>query len=72
MWILEWGDATNQVSGQWNHEEHDNSEKALEAAKTKTGMKLIAHAIYSPPGALWMSGKELQNAIKTDGAASEV
>jgi hypothetical protein len=28
MWILEWGDATNQTSGQWNHEEHDSSEKA--------------------------------------------
>jgi hypothetical protein len=29
MWILEWGDATNQVNGQWNHEEHESSETAL-------------------------------------------
>jgi hypothetical protein len=47
MWILEWGDSTNQSSGQWNHEEHDSSDKAFDAAKTKIGMGLVAHAIHS-------------------------
>lgn len=70
MWVLEWGDATNQVNGQWNHEEHDRSEKALDAAKMKIGMGLIAHAIHSEAGVLWMSGEELLDAVKADEAAS--
>ena len=70
MWILEWGDSTNQVSGQWNHEEHDSSEKALDAAKTKIGMGLRANAIHSEAGVLWMSGEELLDAVKADEAAS--
>ena len=71
MWVLEWGDATNQVSGQWNHEEHDSSEKALDAAKTKIGMGLRAHAIRSSAGEVWMSGEQLKDAVKSDEAASE-
>ncbi|MBY0256346.1 hypothetical protein [Methylobacterium sp.] len=64
MWILEWGDSTNQVSGQWNHEEHDSSEKTLDAANTKIGMGLIAHAIHSKAGVLWMSSEELLEAAE--------
>lgn len=64
MWILEWGDATNQVNGQWNHEEHESSETALDAAKTKIGMGLIAHAIHSEAGVLWMSSEELLTAAE--------
>jgi hypothetical protein len=71
MWILEWGDATNQTSGQWNHEEHDSSEKALDAAKTKIGMGLIAHAIHSEAGVLWMSAEELLDAIEVDEPATQ-
>ena len=71
MWVLEWGDATNQVGGQWSHEEHDSSEKALDAAKTKIGMGLRVHAIYSPPGALWMSAEQLKDAVEADKAASQ-
>lgn len=68
MWILEWGDATNQVSGRWNHEEHNSSEKALDAAKMKVAMKLIAHAIHSPAGVLWMGSEELRDAVTADEA----
>lgn len=71
MWVLEWGDATNQTSGQWNHEEHDSSEKALDAAKTKIGMGLIAHAIHSEAGVLWMSAEELLDAIEVDEPATQ-
>jgi len=71
MWILEWGDATNQTSGQWNHEEHDSSEKALDAAKTKIGMGLISHAIHSEAGVLWMSAEELLDAIEVDEPATQ-
>lgn len=67
MWILEWGDATNQVTGQWNHEEHNTAEKALDAAKTKMGMGLRAHAIHSPAGDLWMS----HEALAAEGKPSE-
>jgi hypothetical protein len=66
MWILEWGNSTNQVSGQWNHEEHESSEKALDAAKTKTGMGLIANAIHSPAGVLWMKAEELLDTVEAD------
>ena len=68
MWILEWGDSTNQTSGQWNHEEHDSSDKAFDAAKTKIGMGLIAHAIRSEGGVLWMSRDELLNVAGADEA----
>ena len=71
MWVLEWGDSTNQVSGQWNHEEHDSSEKALDAAKTKIGMRLIAHAIHSEAGVLWMSGEEVLDSVEADEVASQ-
>jgi hypothetical protein len=66
MWILEWGDAANQVSGQWNHEEHDSSEKALDAAKTKISMRLLVHTIHSPAGEIWMSRDEVLDSIKVD------
>jgi hypothetical protein len=69
MWVLEWGDSTNQTSGQWNHEEHDSPEKALNAAKTKIGMGLIAHAIHSEAGVLWMSSEELLTAAEAGEAA---
>ncbi|WP_264047965.1 hypothetical protein [Methylobacterium flocculans] len=71
MWILEWGDSTNQVRGHWNHEEHDSSEKALDAAKTKIGMGLIAHAIHSESGVLWMSAEELLDSVEAEKAVSE-
>lgn len=71
MWVLEWGDSTNQVSGQWNHEEHDSSENALDAAKVKIGMGLIAHAIHSEAGVLWMSAEELADTAKAETAAGE-
>ena len=70
MWILEWGDTTNQTSGQWNNEEHASTEAALDAAKTKIGMGLIAHAIHSEGGVLWMSGNELLDVVEADEAAS--
>jgi len=71
MWTLLWGDTTNQVSGQWNHEEHEGSEKALAAAKTKIGMGLIAHSIHSPSGIAWMSADELKGvADKADAKAT--
>lgn len=70
MWILEWGDSANEVSGQWNHEEHDSSEKALDAAKTKIGMGLKANAIRSEAGVLWMSGEELLDAAEAAGGTS--
>ena len=70
MWNLLWGDTTNQVSGQWNHEEHDDSEKAVEAAKTKMGMGLIAHSIHSPSGITWMSADELKGLDETAPASS--
>jgi hypothetical protein len=66
MWILEWGDAANQATGQWNHEEHDSSAKALDAAKTKIGMRLLAHAIRSPVGKIWMSRDQLLDSIKVN------
>jgi hypothetical protein len=72
MWTLEWGDATNQVSGHWNHEEHDSSEKALDAAKMKISMGLIAHAIHSPAEVLWMRSEELLDTVEADEATSEV
>ena len=71
MWVLEWGDSTNQASGRWNHDEHDSSEKALDAAKTKIGMGLIAHAIHSRAGVLWLSAEELRDAVKADEPASQ-
>lgn len=71
VWVLEWGDSTNQVSGQWNHEEHDSSEKALDAAKTKIAMGLIAHAIHSAAGVLWMSGEELLDSVEAAGTTSQ-
>jgi len=70
VWVLEWGDSTNQVSGQWNHEEHDRSEKALDAAKTKIGMGLTAHAIHSEAGVLWMSAEELLDSVEAADATS--
>lgn len=70
MWILEWGDPANQASGQWNHEEHDSSDKALDAAKTKIGMGLIANAIHSEGGVLWMSGDELLDVVEAKEAAN--
>lgn len=60
MGILQWGDATNEVSGEWNHEEHESSDKAVEAAKMKMGMGLRAHSIHSPAGIAWMSAEELR------------
>ncbi|POR43096.1 hypothetical protein [Methylobacterium sp. V23] len=66
MWILDWGDSVNRANGQWNHEDHESSEKALDAAKTKIGMGLIAHAIHSEADVLWMSGEELLDAAEAD------
>ncbi|MHC2003126.1 hypothetical protein ACYQR9_22210 [Methylobacterium sp. CM6241] len=66
MWILQWGDSTNRAGGQWNHEEHESSEKALAAAKTKLQMGLFAHAIHSPAGVQWMTGDEITNAVEQD------
>ncbi|MCJ2043769.1 hypothetical protein MKK58_04350 [Methylobacterium sp. J-078] len=71
MWILEWGDATNQTSGQWNHEEHESSEKALDAAKTKINMGLIAHALHSEAGVLWMSRDELLDTVEATEPTSQ-
>lgn len=70
MWILQWGDATNEVSGQWNHEEHESSDKALGAAKMKMGMGLRAHSIHSPAGDLWMSHEALAAGDKPSDAGN--
>ena len=72
MWILQWGDNTNRASGQWNHEEHVSSEKALEAARTKVEMGLVAHAIHSPAGVHWMTADELMAALSKDEAPAEI
>jgi len=71
MWILDWGDSVNQANGQWNHEDHESSEKALDAAKTKIGMGLIAHAIHSEADVLWMSGEELLDAAEAEAEADK-
>lgn len=70
MWILEWGDSTNQSCRQWNHEEHATSDAALDAAKTKIGMGLIANAIHSEGGVLWMSADELLDAFEASETAN--
>jgi len=59
MWVLLWGDNTNRVSGQWNHEEHEGSEAALKSAEAKIHMGLKVHAILKPSGEPWMSATEL-------------
>lgn len=66
MWTLQWGDNTNRVSGHWNHEEHESSDKALAAAKMKIGMGLVVQAIHSPAGVQWMTEDEVNMAAKDD------
>jgi hypothetical protein len=54
MWILLWGDSSNEATGDWHREEHETSDEALAAARTKISEGQIAHAIHSPAGILWM------------------
>lgn len=65
MWVLLWGDSSNEATGDWHRDEHETSDDALAAAKAKIAEAQIFHAIYSPAGILWMKPEELPEAEPT-------
>jgi hypothetical protein len=70
MWVVLWGDGSTAATGDWKHEEHDTSEQALAAAIAKIRGGLVANAVYSPAGVLWMSGEELLDTAEKDAEAA--
>ena len=59
MWVLLWGDSSNEATGDWHRDEFETSDDALASAKSKIAEGQIVHAIHSPAGILWMKREEL-------------